>query len=52
MTSTDAVLLLVVRVKLADKVRQLYAGVPARELAATQPRSVDEVLAVLGNNRL
>lgn len=51
MTSTDAVLLLVVREELVDEVRQLYAAVPTRALVAAQQRSIDEVLAVLGNNR-
>ena len=51
LTSTDAVLLLVVREELADKVQQLYGGVPTRKLVATQQGSIDEALAVLRNNR-
>jgi len=52
MTSTDAVLLLVVREELADEVQQLYdEAVPIRRLVAAQQESIDEVLAVLGNNR-
>jgi nucleoside-triphosphatase len=51
MTSTDAVLLLVVREELVDKVLQLYGGIPTRKLIASQQGSIDEVLTVLGNNR-
>ena len=51
MTSTDAVLLLVVREELANEVQQLYEAVPTRRLVAAQQTSIDEVLAVLGNNR-
>jgi nucleoside-triphosphatase len=51
MTSTDAVLLLVVREELADIVLQLYGSISTRKLVASQPGSIDEVLAVLGNNR-
>jgi len=52
MTSTDAVLLLVVREELVDAVQTLYGAVPTRRLVATQQKSIDEVLAVLRNNRL
>ena len=51
MTSTDAVLLLVVREEWADEVQQLYGTVPIRRLVATRTESTDEVLAVLRNNR-
>jgi nucleoside-triphosphatase THEP1 len=51
MTSTDAVLLIVVRVELVDKVLQLYGGVATRTLIASQQTSIDEVLMTLGNNR-
>ncbi len=51
MTSTDGVLLLVVREELAEKVRQLYRGIPIRTLLATQERSLDEALAVLVRRR-
>jgi nucleoside-triphosphatase len=51
MTSTGAVLLLVVRGALADEVQQLYQAAETRRLDATQPQSIDEVLALLRNNR-
>ncbi len=51
MASTGAVLLLVVREELADKVQQLYKAVQTMRLAATQPQSIDRVLAALRNNR-
>ena len=40
-------LLLVVREELADTVQQLYADVPSRQLAATAPESVCEVIGIL-----
>ncbi len=51
MTSTDALVLLVVREELADEVLRLYEGPATRKLAALMPASVDEVLAVLENRR-
>jgi hypothetical protein len=51
MTSTDAVLLLVVRDELADEVQRLYAGPATRRLAALTPESVDEVLTLLERRR-
>jgi len=52
MTSTDAVLLLVVRDELADEVQRLYAGPATRRLAALTRESVDEVLTLLESRRL
>ena len=49
LVSSDAVILLVVRRELADTVRQLYADVPCRELAATKPDSIDDVITMLKN---
>ncbi len=49
--SSNAVVLLVVRRELADTVRQLYANVPCQELAATEGKSIDEVIAMLKNRR-
>jgi molybdopterin-guanine dinucleotide biosynthesis protein A/nucleoside-triphosphatase THEP1 len=49
LVSSDAVILLVVRRELADTVRQLYTDVPCRELAATKPDSIDDVITVLKN---
>ncbi len=51
MASTGAVLLLVVREELADEVQQLYGAIPTKRLVATQPESIDKVLAALRNNR-
>jgi len=44
-------LLLVVREELADAVQQLYADTPSRQLAATAPESVGEVIGILGVTR-
>lgn len=51
MASSDAVILLVVRRELADEVRQLYADTPCRKLAATDPNSIKDGLAMLRNHR-
>jgi nucleoside-triphosphatase THEP1 len=51
MSSTDAVLLLVVREELVDEVLRLYAGPATRKLDALVPESVDEVLTLLENRR-
>jgi nucleoside-triphosphatase len=51
MTSTSAVLLLVVRDELADEVQQLYAGPTTRRLAALAPESVDQALALVETHR-
>ncbi len=51
MTTTEATLLLVVREELVEKVRQLYGGIPAHRVVATEPRSVDKILALLANRR-
>jgi nucleoside-triphosphatase THEP1 len=47
LTTSDAVILLVVRRELVDAVRQLYAKFDCRELAATDVDSLDEVIAML-----
>jgi len=49
--SSNAVVLLVVRRELADKVRQLYADVPCQCYAATEENSIDEVITMLKNRR-
>jgi len=49
--SSNAVVLLVVRRELADTVRQVYANVPCRKLAATEGNSIDEVITMLKNRR-
>ena len=51
LASSDAVILLVVRRELADEVRQLYADTPCRELAASDPNSIDDGLTMLKNRR-
>jgi nucleoside-triphosphatase THEP1 len=51
LTSNDAVILLVVRRELAGEVRQLYADTPCRELAATEPSSIDDGLTMLKDRR-
>jgi len=51
MTSTDAVLLLVVREELVEKVLQLYGSIPARKIVATEQGSIDGILALLANRR-
>jgi len=49
--SSNAVVLLVVRRELANTVRQLYANLPCRELAAIEKNSIDEVITMLKNRR-
>jgi len=49
--SSNAVVLLVVRRELTDTVRQVYANVPCRKLAATEGNSIDEVITMLKNRR-
>lgn len=49
LASSNAVILLVVRRELVDSVRYLYTDVPSRELAATNPDSIDEVITMLKN---
>jgi nucleoside-triphosphatase THEP1 len=50
MTSSEALLLLVVREELVDQVQLLYQAVAARRLVAIRPESIDEVLTMLRNN--
>ena len=51
LASSDAVILLVVRRQLADEVRRLYADTPCRELAASDPNSIDDGLTMLKDRR-
>jgi nucleoside-triphosphatase THEP1 len=51
MTSSEALLLLVVREELVGQVQRLYQAVVARRLVAIRPDSIDQVLTMLGNNR-
>ncbi|MHC4556770.1 MAG: nucleoside-triphosphatase [Planctomycetota bacterium] len=50
LASSNTVILLVVRQELADEVRQLYADFPCRKLAATEPKSIGEVIRILKNH--
>ena len=49
LASCDALILLVVRQELADRVQELYAGVPSQRLPAIEPESVDKIIAELKN---
>ena len=51
LASSSALILLVVRLELADEVRQLYADFPCRKLAATQPGSINDCLSMLKDRR-
>ncbi len=51
LVSSDAIILIIVRRELTITVRQLYADVPCRALAATEKSSIDEVIAMLKNHR-
>ena len=51
LASSDAVILLVVRLELADEVRRLYADASCRKLAATEPSSIDDGLTMLKDRR-
>ncbi|MHC4739900.1 MAG: NTP transferase domain-containing protein [Planctomycetota bacterium] len=47
LTSSDAVILLVVRRELAEEVRRLYAEIPSHNISACEKESVDKVITVL-----
>lgn len=49
LTTSDAIILLVVRRELVDAVRQLYAKFGCRELAATEAGSIEEAITMLKN---
>jgi nucleoside-triphosphatase THEP1 len=51
LTSTKALLLLVVRRELVERVRMLYGLYPSRKLAATKKESVEEVIRILRERR-
>jgi len=51
LSSSEALVLLVVRRELTDCVRQLYATIPSQQLLATEPQSIDKVITVLRNRR-
>lgn len=47
LTSSDGVILLVVRQQLAGRVQRLYASIPSCMLAAVDPQSVNKVIRIL-----
>jgi nucleoside-triphosphatase len=47
LTSSSALILLVVRQELADKVQRIYKDFPCRNLVAIKPESIDEVVGLL-----
>lgn len=49
LTSSNALILLVVREELAERVQQLYATVLSRRLFAAEPHSIDKVITALKN---
>ena len=51
LASSSAMILLVVRQELAERVRRVYTDFPCRNLAATEPESIDEVIRMLGDCR-
>jgi nucleoside-triphosphatase THEP1 len=51
LTSTNALILLVVRKGLTDQVQQLYSSFPSQKLPATDPKSIDKVIAIIENRR-
>lgn len=51
LASSGALILLVVRQELANAVRQVYTDFPCRNLAATEPESIDKVIGMLRDCR-
>ncbi|MBN2592893.1 MAG: DUF2478 domain-containing protein [Sedimentisphaerales bacterium] len=47
LTSSNALILLVVRQELADEVRQIYTDFPSLILPAIEPESIDKVIGML-----
>lgn len=48
---SNALILLVVRSELADRVQELYAGSPSRILGAIEPESIEKIITSLTNRR-
>jgi len=46
-TVTNALILLIVRKELTNQVQELYSYVPSMKLAATDPKSIDKVIAII-----
>jgi nucleoside-triphosphatase THEP1 len=51
LTSSNALVLLVVRKGLTDQVQELYSSLPSQKLPATDPKSIDKVIAIIENRR-
>ena len=51
LASSSALVLLVVRQELAEKVRLVYTDFPCRNLAAIEPESLDKVIGLLRDRR-
>jgi nucleoside-triphosphatase THEP1 len=47
LTLSDALILLVVRSELTERVQELYAGVTSQVLPATEPESIDKIISIL-----
>ena len=48
-TSSNALILLVVRQELADEVQRTYSGYPCRNLAAIESESIDKIIGILND---
>lgn len=51
LASSKALVLLIVRQELANKVRRVYTDFPCRNLAAIEPESIDKVIGMLRHHR-
>jgi len=51
LTSTNTLILLVVRNELTNQVQELYSSVPSQKLPATDLKSIDKVIAMIINRR-
>jgi len=51
LASADALLLLVVRQELSNQIQKLYATIPSRQLAASEPESISKVVTMLNDRR-
>ena len=51
LASTDALVVLIVREELQEKVQNLYKNYPSLKLAANKQESVNEVVNILRNRR-
>lgn len=51
LTSSNTLILLVVRQELANRVQQLYTATPSQQLPASESQSIDKVVAILKSRR-